>query len=412
MGYGMVNVGETMEDGSYELPVKNAAEKQSLADGDGVVITDSADSSKTKRVLWSTIKSVLGNLFVPITRKVNNKALSKDVTLTGDDIKTSATDETSLSAALSNKVTHLGNITTHNTVLAVAASIPVDSTFFGDPSSSIYNAADKPPNTADVQYFVMLDGTTGRRVVLAFGYGLTDEARYIGTREVLNGEWLNDWIALAAADHTHAANQVQVSGGSSVEEALEAKISHTDEFTAEMQDLHGNARGLLCTVPSYAGPDIASINAPPDVNWGTCLSLQVGSIRTLMLIDSSGLWIQYYNGEGWSAWQKMLSASSPDVVRLGCVSRVGLGAQSAQNPSTVVFGAEPLMWYVVERGALSGRNNYFFHGKVSGSNIWLANDSINTMSMSWSGNTLSYCHNNGSIWDNAGTTYDFYYFYK
>ena len=216
----------------------------------------------------------------------------------------------------------------------------------------------------------------------------------------------------AAAEHTHAANQVQVSGGSSVEEALEAKISHTDEFTAEMQDLHGNARGLLCTVPSYAGPESASINAPPDVNWGTCLSLQVGSIRTLMLIDSSGLWIQYYNGEGWSAWQKMLSASSPDVVRLGCVSRVGLGAQSAQNPSTVVFGAEPLMWYVVERGALSGRNNYFFHGKVSGSNIWLANDSINTMSMSWSGNTLSYCHNNGSIWDNAGTTYDFYYFYK
>ena len=92
-----------------------------------------------------------------------------------------------------------------------------------------------------------------------------------------------------------------------VEEALEAKISHTDEFTAEMQDLHGNARGLLVTVPSAAGPDIASINAPPDVNWGTCLSLQAGSIRTLMLIDSSGLWIQYYNGQSWSAWQKMLS---------------------------------------------------------------------------------------------------------
>lgn len=63
MGYGMVNVGETMEDGSYELPVKNAAEKQSLADGDGVIITDSADSSKTKRVLWSKVKEALGGLF-------------------------------------------------------------------------------------------------------------------------------------------------------------------------------------------------------------------------------------------------------------------------------------------------------------------------------------------------------------
>lgn len=245
------------------------------------------------------------------------------------------------------------------------------------------------------------------------GVVITDSADSSKTKRVLWSKVKEVLSGLfAAKSHTHAANQVQVSGGSSVEEALEAKISHTDEFTAEMQDLHGNARGLLCTVPSYAGPESASINAPPDVNWGTCLSLQVGSIRTLMLIDSSGLWIQYYNGESWSAWQKMLSASSPDVVRLGCVSRVGLGAQSAQNPSTVIFGAEPLMWYVVERGAPGGRNSYFFHGKVSGSNIWLANDSINTMSMSWSGNTLSYCHNNGSIWDNAGTTYDFYYFYK
>ena len=84
-------------------------------------------------------------------------------------------------------------------MLAAATTISGDSTFFGDPSSSIYNAEDKPPNTLDCQYFVMLDGTTGRRVVLAFGYGVTDEFRYVGTREILNGEWLNDWIALATA---------------------------------------------------------------------------------------------------------------------------------------------------------------------------------------------------------------------
>lgn len=274
-------------------------------------------------------------------------------------------------------------------------------------NSELYNALNGASWAHIIQIFYREQVADTAKTQIAVGSNAKIASRYRAS----DGSW-TAWSAVAAADHTHAANQVQVSGGSSVEEALEAKISHTDEFTAEMQDLHGNARGLLCTVPSYAGPESASINAPPDVNWGTCLSLQVGSIRTLMLIDSSGLWIQYYNGEGWSAWQKMLSASSPDVVRLGCVSRVGLGTQSAQNPSTVVFGAEPLMWYVVERGALSGRNNYFFHGKVSGSDIWLANDSINTMSMSWSGNTLSYCHNNGSIWDNAGTTYDFYYFYK
>ena len=138
-------------------------------------------------------------------------------------------------------------------------------------------------------------------------------------------------IGAAASSHTHSADQVQVSGGSNVEEALEAKISHTDEFTAEMQDLHGNARGLLCTVPSYAGPDIASINAPPDVNWGTCLSLQVGSIRTLMLIDSSGLWIQYYNGTSWSAWQKMLSAGITGTL---AITNGGTGATTAAKART------------------------------------------------------------------------------
>lgn len=41
---------------------------------------------------------------VPTARTVNGKALSADVTLTGEDIKTSGTDETTISSQLSNKV--------------------------------------------------------------------------------------------------------------------------------------------------------------------------------------------------------------------------------------------------------------------------------------------------------------------
>lgn len=41
---------------------------------------------------------------VPTTRTVNGKAMSADVTLTGDDIPTSASDPTSISSQLSNKV--------------------------------------------------------------------------------------------------------------------------------------------------------------------------------------------------------------------------------------------------------------------------------------------------------------------
>lgn len=46
-----------------------APKKQSLADGDGVVVTDSAAGNSAKRVLWSTVKTVLAQLFAPLTHK-------------------------------------------------------------------------------------------------------------------------------------------------------------------------------------------------------------------------------------------------------------------------------------------------------------------------------------------------------
>ena len=60
-------------------------------------------------MLWSSIKSTLGQLFTPLTRKINNKPLSSDVVLTGDDIATSATDGTTVSSSLSKKAEWMPN---------------------------------------------------------------------------------------------------------------------------------------------------------------------------------------------------------------------------------------------------------------------------------------------------------------
>lgn len=87
--------------GEKENPLKTAPVKDTVADSDGVVLVDGQDTG-TKRVLWSSIKSTLGQLFTPLTRKINNKPLSSDVVLTGDDIATSATDGTTVSSSLSN----------------------------------------------------------------------------------------------------------------------------------------------------------------------------------------------------------------------------------------------------------------------------------------------------------------------
>ena len=88
-------------------PTKITA-KAEPADGDGVMIADSADGSKAKRLLWSNVKAALGKLFVPLARKINGKALSADVTLTGDDIAMGADDAESLRAAMAKRAVGTG----------------------------------------------------------------------------------------------------------------------------------------------------------------------------------------------------------------------------------------------------------------------------------------------------------------
>ena len=80
-------------------PTKITA-KAEPADGDGVMIADSADGGKAKRLLWSSVKTALGKLFVPLARKVNGKTLAEDVTLTGENIAVSTTDSTPISGAV------------------------------------------------------------------------------------------------------------------------------------------------------------------------------------------------------------------------------------------------------------------------------------------------------------------------
>ncbi|RHS86958.1 hypothetical protein DW923_01505 [Butyricicoccus sp. AM42-5AC] len=90
-------------------PTKITA-KAAPADGDGVMIADSADGGKAKRLLWSNVKAALGKLFVPLARKINGKALAKDVTLTGDDIAMGADDAETLRAAMAKRLRYDDNL--------------------------------------------------------------------------------------------------------------------------------------------------------------------------------------------------------------------------------------------------------------------------------------------------------------
>ena len=193
-----------------------------------------------------------------------------------------------LEAALSNKVSHCGNITEHNTVLDAASALMVDGTFFGDPSSSIYNAADKPPNTTDVGYFVMLDGTMGRRVVLAFGYAADSGHRYVGTRDIYNSEWLNDWRELASATPPQEYNLPLASGWTGT-----AKYFKTQESVCVISlDISKNAElttgesvGIVPVGfrPSYVKMSPASTFAPSGAT-----TIGVSTDGSILLGDISG----------------------------------------------------------------------------------------------------------------------------
>lgn len=95
--------------------VLEAAGDTTIADNDKLVLVDVSVSSgsKIRTVLWSAIKTALNNLFVPKTRKVNNKALSEDISLTAADVGADATG--AATSAVSN---HNSDTDAHSSVLA------------------------------------------------------------------------------------------------------------------------------------------------------------------------------------------------------------------------------------------------------------------------------------------------------
>ena len=87
-------------------PTKITA-KAAPADGDGVMIADSADGGKAKRLPWLNVKAALGKLFVPLARKINGKTLTEDVTLTAADIKMPDSEE-DVGAAMAKRAVGTG----------------------------------------------------------------------------------------------------------------------------------------------------------------------------------------------------------------------------------------------------------------------------------------------------------------
>ena len=173
-------------------PTKITA-KAEPADGDGVMIADSEDGGKAKRLLWSNVKAALGKLFVPLARKVNGKTLAKDVTLTAADIKMPDSEE-DVGAAMAKRDVEYGIIEPEN-LQEWASAQTAGGTFMLTPSTT--------KGVPEVRYW---------RGVLTGGFPGNDRALLIFTSgemyrtETAGGQWSAPWrkVADCVAPEVHS----------------------------------------------------------------------------------------------------------------------------------------------------------------------------------------------------------------
>ena len=166
--------------------------KAEPADGDGVMIADSADGGKAKRLLWSNVKAALGKLFVPLARKVNGKTLTEDVTLTAADIKMPNSEE-DVGAAMAKRDVEYGVIEPEN-LQEWASAQTAGGTFMLTPSTT--------KGVPEVRYW---------RGVLSCAFPWNDRALLIFTSGEMyrtgtaGGQWSESWrkVADCIAPETH-----------------------------------------------------------------------------------------------------------------------------------------------------------------------------------------------------------------
>lgn len=175
--------------------------------------TDGASTFNIKQCLndnwdkidaWASgIKTTIAGL-VPGTRKVNGKELSADVTLTGEDIKTSASDETTISSQLSNlageKYTRI--VSPPQSWAEVWALAPHVVYSWVQQTPLAWQPEDTPSGALRVELTIhnVASGTpsASRSAMLAYIDGATTLTRYVG-EEMGTGASNGRWAKLATA---------------------------------------------------------------------------------------------------------------------------------------------------------------------------------------------------------------------
>ncbi|HJC21360.1 MAG TPA: pyocin knob domain-containing protein [Candidatus Butyricicoccus avicola] len=217
---------------------------------------------------------------VPTARTVNGKAMSADVTLTGDDIPTSASDPTTISSQLSNR-------------LRLPIAIPANASLNDYVSPGMYfcsanaqNVANIPPDsiTSAFSLFVEKTGAYGNGVKQTFtehNPGFT----YIRLLSDTSMNHWSDWKLIANATPPQGFD-LPLADGISVKDGLSAVYSK-NQFGEVV--VHGDLVGqmqngsVLATLPAGFRP-IYTLEMPATCDF-TAGRIQVNSAGEIRVIS-------------------------------------------------------------------------------------------------------------------------------
>lgn len=246
-GTGRVPAGQLPEM-NYEGPLKNAGVKAGIADGDGVVVTDSADGEKSKRVLWSTVKTALGALFrpgtwVPAWGDVTGKPSTFPP---ASHSHTAAQVGAMCTPVLLNASTNLNSITTPGFYYCPANATAV--TFSNCPTTNAFYM--EVGRHADTYQRIVEYMTGGAKIYFRNYYQSWGAwAREYST----NDKPTAADVGAAAAIHTHAASQV--TAGTFPATDIKAATG-TDYTTSRIRNIRASTTDLMAGSSALSNGEI------------------------------------------------------------------------------------------------------------------------------------------------------------
>lgn len=241
-------------------------------------ITQALNNNWDKIDAWASgIKSTIVGL-VPGTRKVNGKALSEDLTLTGEDIKVSGSDETSISSSLSNKAASSLSQITESDLLAWAEKQTLSGAFGVSPSITTEGV----PVVGWYHGFLEVKND-GRRITLTESAG-----QYrTWTNCTSSGKWTK-WMQQATATPPQEVPLPLVSG---VSELNVATVSKTQEGIILVNAWVGFDRPVIANTETQVA--IMPENMRPKKTVGVSAIVNSGDDENLgfarISIDSGGV---------------------------------------------------------------------------------------------------------------------------